>query len=113
MQFSDRARNRFFSRRRDDANNVAILIYDGRPDRTCGSCPRNFQSLGRLRGDGCFARAPFVSSERAAYYCDLCAFRELGGFGQLKKPQKFLRFDVALSSAKFADFETVRTPSTL
>ena len=96
VQRSDRTSNGFFSSRRDDANNIAILIYDRRPNRTCGSCPRNFQSIGRMRSDGCFASAPLVSSQRAADHCDLCACRELAGFGQVKKPQKLLGLDVGL-----------------
>ena len=45
---------------------------------------------------GCFARAPLVASQRAADDCDLCACRELAGFGQVKKPQKLLGLDVGL-----------------
>ena len=48
VQLSDRARNGFFSRRRDDANNIAILIYHRRPNGTRGRCPRNFQSIRRM-----------------------------------------------------------------
>ena len=39
---------------------------------------------------------PFVSSQRAAYHCDLCACRELVVFGQVKKPQKLSGLDVGL-----------------
>src|SRR4029450_10010081 len=42
VQRSDRTSNGFFSSRRDDANNVPILIDNRRPKRARGSCPRNF-----------------------------------------------------------------------
>src|SRR5436190_7093288 len=80
VQGSDRTSNGFFSSRRDDANNVPIFIYDRRPDGTRGSCPRDFQSIGRLPGDCCFASRTLVSSQRAADDCDPCACRKLAGF---------------------------------
>jgi hypothetical protein len=49
-----------------------------------------------LRSDGRFARAPLVSSQRAADHCDPCACRELTGFVQVEKPQKLLGLDVGL-----------------
>ena len=95
----------------DNANDFAVLSYNGRSDRTSRRRSRNLQTVGRLRSNRHLTSVAIISSQCAADHYNAYAHRRIVIFVEIEKPQKLCGLHLGLQNREIQFFGSPENPA--